>query len=158
MKKIEDIEQYWQGETYLVTTFIDLLSPYTDDSGKIDYPKYPIYPHLHNDKENGQDLPHYHVDMRFVSPAYIGPTRIYPDQIKNTIELHPWKLQQYYEPFPTPISMISKSRLKHKCIHKGKCPHRGFDLSHTPSKDGIITCPLHGLQFEEKTGKLKNYL
>ena len=31
------------------------------------------------------------------------------------------------------------------------CPHRGMDLS-TASRHGCIKCPLHGLQFDAKTG------
>ena len=42
-------------------------------------------------------------------------------------------------------------------IHKGKCPHRGFDLSNEiPNKEGIITCPLHNLKFNAETKKLIN--
>jgi hypothetical protein len=55
------------------------------------------------------------------------------------------------EKFKTGVSLISKSKLKHKCIHKGKCPHRGFDLSNEkPDENEIITCPLHSLMFDTK--------
>jgi len=37
----------------------------------------------------------------------------------------------------TDVSLIEKSKLKNKCIHKGKCPHRGYDLSQVKAdKDG----------------------
>jgi nitrite reductase/ring-hydroxylating ferredoxin subunit len=59
------------------------------------------------------------------------------------------------EKFITPVSLIKNSKLKHNCIHKGKCPHRGYDLSNEiPNENGIITCPLHGLQFDKITKKL----
>jgi len=50
----------------------------------------------------------------------------------------------------TPSDFISKSKLKHKCIVKGKCPHRGYYLSQVPEHNGMITCPLHGLKFKDK--------
>ena len=53
----------------------------------------------------------------------------------------------------TPVKFISKSKLKHKCIYKGKCPHRGYDLSQETPINGVITCPLHGLKFDVKTKK-----
>lgn len=57
----------------------------------------------------------------------------------------------------TPVGAITNVKLKHKCIHKGKCPHRGYDLSQVnPDRDGKITCPLHGLQFDALTKKLLN--
>jgi len=62
----------------------------------------------------------------------------------------------------TPVQLIRQSKLKHNCIHKGKCPHRGFDLSNvTPTLEGIgrdaievITCPLHSLKFNATTKQL----
>lgn len=33
------------------------------------------------------------------------------------------------------------------------CPHKGADLSTAEVKDGVITCPLHGLKFCSKTGE-----
>ena len=33
------------------------------------------------------------------------------------------------------------------------CPHRGYDLTGTPSVNGVITCPLHGLQWCDETGE-----
>ncbi len=53
--------------------------------------------------------------------------------------------------YPTSIDLIAKSKLKHKCIHKGKCPHRGYDLTDVKPINGIITCPLHSLRFNSKT-------
>ena len=35
------------------------------------------------------------------------------------------------------------------------CPHRGADLStFQPDKNGCVTCPLHGLQWNVETGEL----
>ena len=60
----------------------------------------------------------------------------------------------------TPVGLISRSKLKHKCIYKGKCPHRGYDLSQTISTydinygGDVKLCPLHGLKFDAETGEL----
>lgn len=152
-KKIENVQEYCSGETYLVPTFVDLNSGHFEqgfhEDNKVTYITYPIYPHLHNDVENGQELPHYHVDMRFAPSGALWLTRIYPDQFNYVIEYHPWKMTNYHEPFHTPVSMISKSKLKHKCIYKGKCPHRGYDLTLVKPNKGVITCPLHGLKFKD---------
>ena len=36
------------------------------------------------------------------------------------------------------------------------CPHRGADLSTIPHPYGEIRCPLHGLVFCSKTGRMKS--
>ena len=124
----------------------------------------PVINHLHSDMENGQVEPHYHLDYRFLKHNNDGdfPT------IKNKHSLHVFgneirpkqnfgDLEYFLLPVIntefsgiTPVSFIKKSKLKHKCIHKGKCPHRGYDLSQVKAdKNGIKTCPLHGLKFNK---------
>jgi hypothetical protein len=44
----------------------------------------------------------------------------------------------------------SNSTLKLDCK---RCPHRGYDLSSTPVRNGAITCPMHGLSFDAKDGR-----
>ena len=112
----------------------------------------PIINHPHSDKENGQPEVHYHIDERFTPKKYsilnveYNPKRI----IKHSnIEIEYVVLQcnTNYQSSITPVSFISKSKLKHDCVYKGKCPHRGYDLSQEiPDENGIITCPLHGLK------------
>jgi len=49
---------------------------------------------------------------------------------------------------------VNTDKIKHKCLIRGKCPHRGFDMSQVePNTNGVRTCPLHGLRFDA-TGKL----
>ncbi len=129
----------------------------------------PVINHPHNDKENGQQEIHYHPDYRFIKHYNNAP---FPD-VKNNhskyyfVEsIRPQKglhgelkyivLPVVNEEFSgiTEVENINKSNLKHKCIHKGKCPHRGYDLSQVTAIDGIIKCPLHGLKFSEKSGQL----
>lgn len=117
----------------------------------------PVIDHPHNDIENGQKEVHYHIDDRFYSitdtTSYMVDIR---PQIKN-YEGKEYKQLQCLKSLPstiTPTSLISKSKLKHKCIHKGKCPHRGYDLSNEIAINGVITCPLHGLQFDSKSKQI----
>lgn len=131
----------------------------------------PVINHPHDDKENGQNEIHYHVDYRFVkhknnsnfptvinrhSKHYFVET-IRPQE-KLDGELEYFVLPVINEEFTgiTPLDLISKSKLKHKCIYKGKCPHRGYDLSQVKAINGKITCPLHGLEFNAKNGNLLN--
>lgn len=137
---------------------------------------YPIINHKHSDKENGQNYEHYHVDYRFVetimkegivsvvqlhSAHTFAPSlrydlhhgnRDYDENYKITYHaLKCLRLNQYGI---ASKELLKKSKLKHKCIHKGKCPHRGYDLSQEVPNNGIITCPLHGLEFNAETKQL----
>ena len=40
-----------------------------------------------------------------------------------------------------------------KEVKCGRCPHRGALLKSMPVKDGVITCPNHGLKFDAQTMK-----
>lgn len=127
--------------------------------------------HPHNDKENGQPRTHYHGDSRFDVPQphlpedwhmrMSGGARItikedgsfqdfggYYKMYLEEIELYRNDETQKNK---TTLDLITNSKLKHKCMHKGKCPHRGYDLTNEKPVDGIITCPLHGLQFDAET-------
>lgn len=128
----------------------------------------PVINHPHNDKENGQHEIHYHADYRFVkhyndssfpTPINNHSAHVYIHKIRPQEKVHGdleyFILPVINESFTgiTPVKEIAKSKLKHKCIYKGKCPHRGYNLSQVEPINGIITCPLHGLQFN-KEGEL----
>lgn len=136
----------------------------------------PLIEHLHHDKENGQELFHYHQDDRFIHNNQVWledgrinkvpitiyvPVRIFPD--KNTqYKIIKLKCIRDKVMTITPVNLIAKSKLNHKCIYKGKCAHRGYDLiRETPiikiingKETKIITCPLHGLTYDYNTKKL----
>jgi hypothetical protein len=131
----------------------------------------PVIDHPHNDKENGQKEVHYHVDYRFVKCKHTGfGTMPYtvrnhskhifvenyrPEKTGNTkIEYIILPVVNEHFDGITPRRFISKSTLKHKCIHKGKCPHRGYDLSQVKPANNKIICPLHGLEFNSETKQL----
>ncbi len=139
----------------------------------------PVYDHPHNDRENGQADIHYHIDTRFKVPnellykyklapndiariydvveflkyitKFLGTTNVWTD---NKIKHHKLVCTSLRESVMTPTKYISKSKLKHQCIHRGKCPHRGYDLTQIPPIDGVITCPLHGLKFNSITKEI----
>lgn len=174
-QKVEDIKRpLIKGEVFLVPCITRI-----DDNREY---IYPVINHPHNDKENGQDHTHYHVDYRFVK-CYARDRNIYDDNGKlmaiippvviNKHSVHIYAKDQrvslrkeekiVYIILPvinedffsiTPIEFIKKSKLKHHCIYKGKCPHRGYDLSQVNPINGIIECPLHGLKFDAKTNKI----
>jgi nitrite reductase/ring-hydroxylating ferredoxin subunit len=134
----------------------------------------PVLESKHSDKENGQDEIHYHTDFRFIkieesneesSGFKITDSRKFflNREDKFRIELLSNSRLEYMElEVLNEISGIGRamtifvrnSKLKHKCIHKGKCPHRGMDLSQVEPVDGVITCPLHSLQFNAETKQL----
>lgn len=113
----------------------------------------PLIDHLHSDKENNQTESHYHVDTRYLEKErdYLQYDRINPNKLSDNEKIEYRLLKKHTNVFKgiTPVQLISKSKLKHNCIHKGKCPHRGYDLTNVlPDEKGIITCPLHGLKFD----------
>lgn len=123
----------------------------------------PLIDHPHSDRENGQIVVHYHVDTRyFGKQKHLRSCEISTDHRRITqgvYELDYFNLKKNGDKIEaiTPVHMIKNSKLKHKCIHKGKCPHRGFDLTNEkPDEDGIITCPLHGLKFDKDSKKIIN--
>lgn len=154
MQKVEDVKRpLKKGEFYIVPCIIK------------DNMITPVLLPGHSDKENGQKEIHYHPDTRFIDHAgkyfanredynfYVSRPR---PQVGIDGILDYFVLPVFNEemPDPTQVEFIKNSKLKHKCIHKGKCPHRGYDLSQVEPKDGVIKCPLHGLIFHKDTGKL----
>jgi len=118
----------------------------------------PVINHPHNDIESGQAEDHYHLDYRFINhkdngvfptvinshSVHVFGSEIRPKKDFGNLEYH--LLPVINEEFNgiTPVNLIGK--LKHKCLHKGKCPHRGYDLSQVKPVNGVITCPLHGFR------------
>jgi hypothetical protein len=147
------------------TLYMDLI-PFRYTSKKLHIT--PVINLPHSDKENGQNSIHYHADFRFINHknGYVKNKHsyhIFAESIRLIEgvdgELKYFDLPVINEDFAlhTDVSLISKSKLKHKCIHKGKCPHRGYDLSQAKAVGGVITCPLHGLKFSEKTKAVLNF-
>lgn len=132
----------------------------------------PVINTPHTDKENGQPESHYHVDYRFVltkESRERGEGYLVIDERDGFKESQKARVEQFIdgelEFHNLPVInenhnglsqrfFIRNSKLKHKCIHKGRCPHRGYDLSQEKPVNGIITCPLHALEFHSDSGKI----
>ena len=142
-----------------------------EKSSKITKYIYPIINHLHCDKENGQDYKHYHIDFRFIEmddnsiPKQLHSNHVFGADIRYNviannkeyeIQYHKLKCVRTTNLFITNVTAIKKSKLKHNCIYKNKCPHRGYNLSQEPIINGVIQCPLHGLRFDAKTKEIIN--
>lgn len=163
--KVEDVKRpLVKGEKYSVLCIVK------QHEGKLNIT--PVINHPHDDIENGQPEEHYHVDYRFVKhkndkhfPTVINKhsKHYFVDRTRLVVgidgELERFILPVINEDFTgiTPVDLIGKSNLSHKCINKGKCPHRGYDLSQTPPINGKITCPLHGLEFDAVSGEILNF-
>lgn len=187
MEKVEDVKRpLKKGEVYFVPCIVregyteinhDEQELFMDLNPLKRYSKNiyvtPVFNLPHSDKESGQHEGHYHADYRFLKHDNNGEfpnvrnkhsIYIFCEKVRLTEKID--GLLEYFilpvinEDFKatTPNSFISKSKLKHKCIHKGKCPHRGMDLSQVGAIDGVITCPLHSLQFDAKTKQLLTQL
>lgn len=154
------------GELFLVPCIVNEIDFLNEsvNTKKIEF-VIPIINHPHNDIENGQEEVHYHADFRFVELrekdgamfVYLeNDTKCYVYNLRPTLKDGEFKyiilkVINGNKHLTTPVEFIKKSKLKHKCIHKGKCPHRGYDLSQvSEDENGIVTCPLHGLQFKDK--------
>lgn len=132
------------------------LEPVSRSSRKIEH-VIPVYNHPHSDIENGQIEKHYHLDSRYVNNTYLQHSRIsLPLKSNQRLEYRNLRKLHNEEIHSTPVIMISKSKMKHQCIHKNKCPHRGYDLSNETPINGVITCPLHSLQFNAITKQIIN--
>lgn len=136
------------------------LKPWHGPGGKA-VEAIPIIGHLHNDP--GQEAPHYHIDYRYAEEWMLkkfGPRIPVPPEISDEVwvsesDMEPTRLDGYIG--TTHPDLVQKSEISCNHLIKGHiCPHRGFDLSTVEPVDGVLTCPLHGLQFCAKTKKLLN--
>jgi hypothetical protein len=173
--KVEDVKRpLRKGEFLLVPCIIKRVREYW--LGKTRNLTYitPVINHPHNDIENGQKEIHYHADFRFIKTYGIAIQRnhrnhIFCEDIRPVLDkyhvieylllpvVNSRLTDEVEQTYQTNVNLMKKSKLKHDCIYKGKCPHRGYDLSQERPRNGIITCPLHGLQFDEQTGKVLNF-
>lgn len=124
----------------------------------------PLIDHPHSDKENGQPEVHYHIDTKYIGcQNHLRNYKICTfedlDEIRfdlnNIFKTIPLRKRHLHQIMSTNPELIKNSKLKHKCIKNGKCPHRGMDLSkNKPNKNGEIICPLHSLKFDAISKKL----
>jgi hypothetical protein len=180
-QKVEDVKRPLKfGELFLVPCVVKRYFKPLEDYDNFDTPIIdeihinPVINNYHSDKENGQSHKHFHLDWRFIKleslhngfPIAKNKHSIhvfgtdYRPTLTPTDNLEYILLPVVNEKFlgVTPLQFIEKcTHLKNKCITDGKCPHKGYDLSQVIPVNGVIKCPLHGLEFNATNGKVINF-
>ena len=108
---------------------------------------------------------HFHIDPRFV------PANYYPSAIQACVLLgENLKMLHFTIVAVGPVKYLEMECLREmppslinfktafgkqftedyvgKPMKCGRCPHKGTDLRSMPVKNGVVTCPAHGLQFD----------
>lgn len=118
------------------------------------------------------DAQHYHLDRRFLPAAHdVGtamrsPLHRYPLHSDSATELSDivWRRRKCLRDdtrFPfidrPPVIALQAALAGAQCAKDSVgwiCPHRGFNLGSIAAVDGVILCPLHGLQIMAATGEV----
>jgi hypothetical protein len=123
----------------------------------------PIHGSWHEDQEHiGFGHYHYHVDQRFLyerdvrrlNRAFGGRASVFfipltDNLLLSKIVLKRRKCLREFSAIPMWFPDLVKA-FTGRSIEQGRCPHKGYDLRTVrPSKDGCVTCPLHGLIFRD---------
>lgn len=134
---------------------------------------FPVMGDLHEDsKFFNFERQHYHLDRRFVAAgsladALVRPLHALPERygrLATVLSEPEWasrKCRHAMTEFPTyhmPVVAMQRHLAGVQCQRHETgwvCPHRGFRLgSIEPDSNGIILCPLHGLQIDAASGKV----
>ena len=162
------------GRYYLVPTVL-----YPWDGLRMNWP---VFLPKHEDKEHlNFNLHHYHVDPRFVGKR--GWRRASQTPYFSRYDRGPFGMFQYkplsnhgldHPPIVWKRMKCQRSEIPYRWSNEiaekltphfigrqcrsGKtgwiCPHKRVPLGSFPAVDGVITCPLHGLQIDAETGKV----
>jgi hypothetical protein len=133
---------------------------------------WPVIGPKHSDAEFFDfPLPHYHVDVRFLSKRHWAFSQ-YPGEFLSRPlsashmpqgpKAPTWRrmrcsLNAVDYPFANrrAVLALNKHFAGQECAksrHGWVCPHRNVNLGSMAAIDGVITCPLHGLRIDAKTG------
>ena len=79
--------------------------------------------------------------------------------LKSWLSVRPRKYQGPYPPYPYEnvswLHDLSEAYAERTLINDHICPHRGADLAGIePDAHGVVTCPLHGLRWCARTGRI----
>jgi len=159
------------GRTYLVPCLVNEKMP------GLGY--LPVWGGKHSDPEIiGNPAPHWHFDLRVFTPRQIDAAvarfevtaatgQLYANvywgnarpELRRRLCFRDWPEYpdhggQFIEKKIAPS--MAAARLD---LCRLACPHRGADLRQVrPATDGTITCPMHGLRWDAKTGELRSRL
>lgn len=137
---------------------------------------WPLLTDIHNDKEIiGFAYDHAHLDPRFMSAVqwrrydfgfHSAARNVFsvPFQIGNGLNEGKleYKIRRLKCKRPMPIYPVAappwvpalETAFATSVVQGHRCPHRGVDLSTCPAKNGVVTCPGHGLSWSITTGHL----
>lgn len=164
IKKITEVSESIIGKSYLV--------PHVEMKEKSRYGivLVPVLLPYHEDKNLGLAEYHYHYDLRFISER-LFQNNYESENNKNRFQVlvlneaiiksqeiiwRKKKCLRDHLPFPknNTVTPVLESLYEGAIAVNKVCPHRGISLVGCHTKDGIMNCPGHGLQWCEKTGKL----
>lgn len=165
------IEPYEIGRMYRVPTVI-----YGSHTGRPD--AYAVIGPAHEDRKIiGFSQYHYHYDARFLtdrqlasiqwrSRGYNKSVAVFSnvmgwDELKSVhpVVMRLRKCRRVYDEYPAERAVwLPKLEAEHqdaKIDERLICPHRGASLQGLKPASGCVTCPLHGLRWDCKTGELR---
>lgn len=144
---------------------------------------FPIIGPQHDDSEViGIPGAHYHYDSRFLSddqiadltwgsglasdPKYVLGTVCWVggDEYQPTFKRLKCRREVLEFPLHDPKGRALRWMPKLERAYKDaklscmRCPHRGIPLNGLPVKDGMVTCPGHGLRWNVETGEMVSRL
>ncbi len=167
------------GKSYRIPFVRSLGSVAAEPGGRW----WPVLEPAHTDAEllPGVNLPHWHIDWRFVSESLFGRTVRWHARhgyviaygtvifvVESPADFAGTNITMMREPvgrvavmrralpeFPHLPNTYKKIRGFHRPLDRCmRCPHRGIDLSNVaPDEHGVITCPGHGLKWIAATGE-----
>lgn len=154
---------------YPKTDFYPVLTPSHEDSKYLGTVKYKWKENEYGESScityhEYEPIPnaphHFHIDPRFVPlNRYDYDVSMQQYRFHSTINASEveYKEMKCLRRMPTQYSLYKAfgqpfindfTGSDAKC---GRCPHKKINLRNIPSKNGVITCPAHGLQFDSKT-------
>lgn len=157
------------GQFYLVPT---VLWPWMGNAHRV----WPVFLPRHDDAEHlNFPYQHYHIDPRFVQMRLLERDRLERDVQRTPISK--WaRAGAGYKEVPAPVWRLRKCHHSLVVYQHGRkepiealgehfagtqaqrnrygwvCPHRNAALGSILPRDGVITCPLHGLRIRASDG------
>lgn len=138
---------------------------------------YPVMGDMHEDGKFFQFYQqHYHLDRRFISdkssasdavsmpfhnrPVWRRGAGVWQHVVLSEPKVARRKCVRDMLPFPLHFRAVRQMQgaLSGAQCQRHEtgwvCPHRGLRLGSTEASQGVITCPMHGLQINAETGKV----
>lgn len=138
-----------------------VMGPEHDDADYIGFelPHWHVHPQFCteyglklNETSSGKTVPRWvHAVLAPSSEGYT-PLEIEPEYVGLRLRKCRRPMPEYSVVPPWSGELSAAMRDRPLKLDHPVCPHKGADLSCVPVRDGVITCPLHGLRFDASTG------